>query len=201
MNDGGLLGSLDQWVRQGWGRFLLLVVALTVAGTAVVVILTAVLAESGFPSGDSRFWHGVRPDWAGVVGFLLCVAGVACLGGGAWWLMRNGYYRRNARARVLGAESWSRRRQLAQQVRGTASRRDEDRPLLPVVARHLIDQPKFLPPLCGLALFEVGQAFLQWAPFFVLIAAFIVGLLAVMAILSFRGARQARAFLTEHADG
>ncbi|MFF5180363.1 hypothetical protein ACFY2Q_20245 [Micromonospora sp. NPDC000316] len=201
MNDGGLLGSLDQWVRQGWGRFLLLVAALTVAGSAVFVILTVVLTESGLLAEDSRFWHGDRPDWAGVVGFLLCVAGVALMGGSSWWLVRNGYYRRNARARVWGTASWARRRQLARQVRGTDARRDEDRPLLPVVARHLIDQPKFLPPLCGLALLEVGQAFLRWAPGFVLVAVFVVGLLAALAPLSFRSARQASAFLAEHADG
>ncbi|MFD6564269.1 hypothetical protein [Micromonospora profundi] len=194
MNDGWSPGALDRWVRQSWGRFLLLTLGLTVTGTAVIVLVTAVLTRSGFFSEDSRFWHGDGPAWADVVGFLLCVAGVAWAGGSSWWLVRNGFYQRS---RLWRAESWSRHRHLVQQVRGTAASRDEDRPLLPVVAKHLIDQPRFLPTLCGLALFQVGQVFLQWAPGFVLIAVLFVGLLAVMAALSLRSARQARAFLAE----
>lgn len=203
MNNWGSLDQLDQWVRRGWGRFLLLVAALTVAGTVTAVVAvfwTVALASSGVSTEASRFWRGDGPDWADLVGFLLCFAGVAWVGGNFWWLVRNGYYQRNARNRIW-AESWSRRRQLIRQVRGTAARRDEDRPLLPLVAEHLINQLKFLPPLCGMALLQVGQVFLRWAPGFVLIAVLFVGTLTVGAVVSFQSARRARAFLTEHADG
>ncbi|BCJ67302.1 hypothetical protein [Polymorphospora rubra] len=203
MNNGGLLDQLDQWVRRGWGRFILLVAALTVAGTVTAVVAvfwTVALDATGVFAEASRFWHGDRPDWAGLVGLLLWIAGAAWIGGSFWWLVRNGHYQRNARNRRW-MKSWSRRRQLIRQVRGTAARRDEDRPLLPLVAEHLIDEPKFLLPLYGLALLQVGQMFLRWAPGFVLIAALFVGTLTVGAVVSFQNARRARAFLTEHADG
>lgn len=200
MNDGTLLGRLDQWARRGWGRFLLLVVVLVVVGTVVVVFLTVVLAASGVLAEDSRFWRGDGPDWAGPVGVVFYLAGLACMGGGFWWLVRNGYYQRHARTR-LWARSWSRGRHLVRQVRGTAARRDEDRQLLPLVAEHLIDQPKFMPPLYGVALLQVGQMFIRWAPGFVLIAALFVGALTVGAVRSLQSARRARAFLAEHANG
>ncbi|WP_204291340.1 hypothetical protein [Micromonospora gifhornensis] len=199
MKDGWALEQVDRWVRRGWGRFLLLVVALTVAGTVVAVLPVVVLAESNVLINDSRFWRGDGPDWAGSVGLLLCLPGLAWMGGCLWWLVRNGYYERHARTRRR-ARNWSHRRHLIRQVRGTAVRRDEDRPLLPLVAEDLIDQPKFLVPLYGLTLLQVGQVFRQWAPGFVLIAVLFVGVIAVVTVQSRRDARSAKVFLAEHAN-
>ncbi|WP_189042699.1 hypothetical protein [Micromonospora sonchi] len=198
MNDGGPLESLDRWVRRGPGRFLLLVIALTVAGTAV--ILAAGLVASGIDSHDPRFISGDPPDWASALGILLFGTGLATTTGGFLWLGHSGHYRRNARSR-LWAKGWSRRRALVRQVRGTALRRDEDRPLLPLVAEHLIDQPAFALPLGGMAMLQVAQAFLRWAPGFVILAVVFVGVLGVVTVTALRNARSARAFLAEHAAG
>lgn len=200
MSDGRWLDQLDQWARRGWSRFLLLVAALTVVGAVIVVMLIVVFDATGVLAEDSPFWRGDGPDWAGTVGIVCYLTGLACIGGAFWWLVRNGYYQRYARTRQW-AKSWSRSRHLVRQVRGTVARRDEDRPLLPLVAEYLIDQPTFLLPLYGVALLQIGQMFTRWAPGFTLIAVLFVGVLTVGALRSFQSARRARVFLAEHAGG
>ncbi len=193
-------GSGDPQLRRGRRRALLLMVAVIVGAAVIAALLGVLLPASGIFAEESRFWDGDPPDWAGVLGLVVCLTGLVGMVGGFWWLARSGYYRRNSRSR-LWAESWSRRRHLVRQVRGTAAPRDEDRPLLPGVAEQLVDQPKFLLPFGGLTLIQVGQALLQWAPAFLLLAAILVVLLAGLAVSSFRGARQAEAFLAGHTDG
>ncbi|MCZ7420184.1 MULTISPECIES: hypothetical protein [unclassified Micromonospora] len=189
-------GSTQQRVRRGRRRFLLVVVATMVAS----LVLGAALAASGVVAVDSDFWDGGPPGWAQVLGAVFTVGGLVFAVGGFWWLVRSGYYRRNARS-VLWAQSWSRRRQLVRQVRGDAPYLDEDLRLLRRVAAQMVDQPGFLLPMAALSLVQVGQAFFQWAPAFVIIAAVITGGFAVAAVAVVRDARRARAFLAaEPAD-
>ncbi|MFI7078195.1 hypothetical protein ACIBO1_12990 [Micromonospora sp. NPDC049903] len=181
---------IESQARRGRRRFLLVMVAVIVLGALV----GGGIAATGFFDGSATFWGGEAPGWATVVGAVLSLGGVAVAVAGFWWLTRNGYYRRNAGSR-LWAESWSRRRNLVRQVRGNTLPRDEDRPLLPQVAEQMIDGLGFLLPLSGLALMQVGQAFFQWAPGFVLLAAIFVGTLTAAGVSAWRSARDAKAFL------
>jgi hypothetical protein len=181
---------IDAQARRGRRRFLLVMMAAIAAGG----LLGGFIAATDFFDGSAAFWGGEAPGWATAVGGVLSLGGVAVAVAGFWWLTRNGYYRRNVGSR-LWAESWSRRRNLVRQVRGRIPPRDEDRPLLPQVAEQMTDGLRFLLPLCGLALMQVGQAFVQWAPGFVLLAAIFVGTMAAAGVSAWRSARDAKAFL------
>ncbi|MER7458997.1 hypothetical protein [Micromonospora sp. NPDC126480] len=184
------------WVpqaRRGRRRFLLLILA--------VVVVTGVagfaLAASGVLDGVSHVIRGEPPAWAEIVGLVICVLGLAAAIAAFWYLVRSGIYRRNARSR-LWAESWSRRRRLVRQVRGTAPYQPEELPLLQRTARQLIDQPKLLLPLAALGVLQTGQAFLQWSPYFAAVAGFLLVGLMVAGLAARRDVRRARAFLAEH---
>ncbi|RKN38891.1 hypothetical protein [Micromonospora endolithica] len=146
---------------------------------------------------DSSLFEGDPPGWARIVGLVLLAVGLVVVFGGFVWLLRSGRYKRNAQS-PLWALSWSRRWSLGRQVKGKAPVRDEDRPLLREVAEQMAGQRAHFVPFAGLIVTQFGQAFLQWAPFWSVMAA-VLGIVGVLGLVATRrDERLAREFLRRH---
>ncbi|WP_176730771.1 hypothetical protein [Micromonospora mirobrigensis] len=182
-------------ITRGRRRFRLLAVG------AVVVLAIAGFVIGAITGGDELpSWRGNPPGWAENAG--LALVGLGLLGEAGWFVYgyRSGRFKANRESRIW-AVSWSRRRELAKQVRRDEPAAGEDPAVLRNVAEQMAGGRWLLGLYACMMLFFAGQALSRYSWFWTVLLLVMAALFVVAAVSIFRDARRAEAFLRHRPVG
>ncbi|MEW1587715.1 hypothetical protein AB0283_20030 [Micromonospora vinacea] len=163
---------------------------------AVVGALAVGVAMGGQNTG---IFDGDPPGWASNLGLVLVILGVVIEVAAILWGVRTGRYRATRQSPLLTL-SWSDRRRLERQVRRGTPEADQDPALLVETARQFAGQRWFVVLAAGLAVTSVGQIFVGFAPFHLMIGGLLLVIWVVLIVSVLRNARRGEAFLRDHPD-